>query len=82
MVNPTSGQGRPCGTVGLGLAEGLLLAFAGTRVIEKLIIGIKPTDPLTFTVVVGLLAGIAVFACWVPARPATRIDQLVALRYE
>ena len=68
--------------VGVGFAVGLALALAGTQVISGLIIGIKPTDPLTFAVVLGLLAGIALFACWVPARRATRIDPLVALRYE
>lgn len=68
--------------VGVGLAVGLLLALAGTRVMSDLIIGVKPTDPLTFAVVVGLLAAIALYACWVPARRATRIDPLVALRYE
>lgn len=68
--------------VGVGLAAGLALAFAGTRVVGGLIVGIKPTDPLTFAVVLGVLAAIAVFACWVPARRATRIDPLVALRYE
>lgn len=68
--------------VGIGLAVGLVLALAGTRVMGGLIVGIKPTDPLTFGVVLGLLAAIALFACWVPARRATRIDPLVALRYE
>ena len=70
------------GVVGMGLALGLLIALAGTPVIKSLFIGIKPTDPLTFIVVVALLAGIALFACWIPARRATRIDPLVALRYE
>jgi predicted permease len=70
------------GVVGIGLAVGLLVAFAGTRVMSNLIVGIKPTDPLTFTVVVCLLTAIALFACWIPARRATRIDPLVALRYE
>ena len=68
--------------VGIGLAAGLGLALAGTRVMSGLIVGIKPTDPLTFAVVVCLLAAIALFACWVPAHRATRIDPLVALRYE
>jgi predicted permease len=68
--------------VGAGLGVGLLLALAGTRVMGGLIVGVKPTDPLTFAVVVGLLAAIALYACWVPARRATRIDPLVALRYE
>jgi ABC-type lipoprotein release transport system permease subunit len=48
----------------------------------SLFIGIKPTDPLTFIVVVLMLTGIALFACWIPAYRATRIDPLAALRYE
>jgi predicted permease len=68
--------------VGVGLAVGLVLALAGTRVMSGLIVGIKPTDPLTFAVVVCLLTAIALFACWVPAHRATRTDPLVALRYE
>jgi len=68
--------------VGIGLALGLVIALAGTRLMSGLIVGIKPSDPLTFTVVVLLLTGIALFACWIPARRATRIDPLVALRHE
>jgi predicted permease len=68
--------------VGVGLAVGLVLALAGTRVMSGLLVGIKPTDPLTFAVVVCLLTAIALFACWVPAHRATRTDPLVALRYE
>jgi predicted permease len=68
--------------VGIGMALGLVIAFAGTRVMAGLFVGIKPTDPLTFSVVVLLLTGIALFACWMPARRATRINPLVALRYE
>jgi macrolide transport system ATP-binding/permease protein len=68
--------------VGIGLAVGLVFALAGTRVMSGLIVGIKPTDPLTFAVVVCLLTLIALFACWVPAHRATRTDPLVALRYE
>jgi ABC-type antimicrobial peptide transport system permease subunit len=68
--------------VGIGLAVGLVLALAGTRVMSGLIVGIEPTDPLTFAVVVCLLTAIALFASWVPAHRATRTDPLVALRYE
>jgi predicted permease len=68
--------------VGIGLALGLIIALAGTRVISGLFMGVKPTDPLTFTVVLLMLTAIAVFACWIPARRATRIDPLVALRHE
>jgi len=70
------------GVVGIGLALGLVIALAGTRLMSGLIVGIKPSDPLTFAVVVLLLTAIALFACWVPARRATRIDPLVALRHE
>ena len=70
------------GVVGIGLALGLVVALASTRVMGSLFVGIKPTDPLTFIVVVLLLTGIALLACWIPAYRATRIDPLVALRYE
>jgi predicted permease len=68
--------------VALGLAIGLAAAFAGTRAISNLIVGIKPTDPLTFVSVIVLLSGIALVACWIPARRATRVSPLTALRYE
>jgi predicted permease len=68
--------------VGIGLALGLLVSLAGTRLLSGLVTGIKPTDPLTFAVVLLLLTAIALFACWIPARRATRIDPLVALRHE
>lgn len=67
---------------GIGLGVGLVFALAGTRVISGMIVGVKSTDPLTFAVVVCLLTAIALSACWIPARRATRIDPLVALRYE
>jgi predicted permease len=70
------------GIVALGLAVGLAAAFAGTRAIANLIVGIKPTDPLTFATVIILLSAIALIACWIPARRATRISPLTALRYE
>jgi putative ABC transport system permease protein len=59
-----------------------MIALAGTRVISGLFMGVKATDPLTFTLVLLLLTAIALFACWIPARRATRIDPLVALRHE
>lgn len=68
--------------VGTGLAVGLAAAFAGTRAIASLIIGVRPTDPVTFVTVALLLSLIALVACWIPARRATRVSPLVALRYE
>jgi ABC-type antimicrobial peptide transport system permease subunit len=68
--------------VGVGLAVGLAAAFAGTRAIASFIVGVRPTDAATFVTVVVLLAVIALVACWIPARRATRVNPLVALRYE
>jgi predicted permease len=70
------------GVIGIGLVLGLVIALAGTRVMGSMFVGVKPSDPLTFSVVVLLLTAIALFACWIPARRATRIDPLVALRHE
>lgn len=66
--------------VGLGLAAGLLLALALSRLLSGLLFGISPTDPLTFASLSLLLALVALFASWLPARRATRVDPLRALR--
>lgn len=70
------------GVLAIGLGIGLLLAFVGTRALANLIVGVKPNDPLTYAVVATMLAAIALLACWIPARRATRVDPLIALRYE
>jgi len=74
--------GQSVVVVGVGLTVGLAAAFAGTRVIASFIVGVRPTDATTFVTVVVLLAVIALIACWIPARRATRVNPLVALRYE
>jgi len=70
------------GTVVIGIAIGLAAALAGTWAIASLLVGVGASDPLTFAIVAFLLSSIALAACWVPARRATRVSPLVALRYE
>jgi ABC-type antimicrobial peptide transport system permease subunit len=65
-----------------GLGAGLLAAFGITRVMTRLLIGVSPNDPLTYFTVALLLTAVALLACWIPARRATRVDPGIALRYE
>jgi ABC-type antimicrobial peptide transport system permease subunit len=75
------------------LRHGMLLAFAGialgvvgaialSRVVRGLLFGVGPADPLSYFVAALLLGGTALVACWLPARRATRVDPVVALRHE
>jgi ABC-type antimicrobial peptide transport system permease subunit len=68
--------------VGLGLVAGLAGALAMTHLLTSMLYEVSPTDPLTLAVNVVVLSAVAMLACWLPARRATKVDPLVALRYE
>jgi predicted permease len=70
------------GMVIAGLGVGLLAAWGLTRLMGRLLIGVSPSDPLTYATVAIVLSGVALLACWIPARRATRVDPGIALRYE
>ena len=67
---------------GAGLGLGLLVAFAATRIMSSLLFGVSATDPITYLGLALLLGLIALLACYVPARRATKVNPVTALRAE
>jgi ABC-type antimicrobial peptide transport system permease subunit len=66
----------------IGLAVGIALALALTRLVRPLLYGISPADPIAFAGAIALLAAVMLFAAWIPARRASRLDPIIALRNE
>jgi putative ABC transport system permease protein len=80
IVQLVAGQGLRLAV--LGIAIGLFAAFAVTRVMSTMLVGVSPTDPPTFAAIAAFFLGVTALACWVPARRAARLDPVQALREE
>jgi putative ABC transport system permease protein len=74
--------GQGLRTIFIGVAIGIIGSLALTRTLQSLLFGVNATDPLTFAGVTLLLVGTALLACYIPARRATRVDPMIALRHE
>jgi predicted permease len=80
ILQLVAGQGLKLSALGIGV--GLVTAFAVTRVMSTMLVGVSPTDPLTFVAIALFFLAVTALACWIPARRASRLDPVVALRDE
>jgi putative ABC transport system permease protein len=80
ILQLVAGQGLKLSALGIGI--GLLAAFAVTRVMSTMLVGVSPTDPLTFAAIAAFFLAVTALACWIPARRAARLDPVQALREE
>ncbi|MBO0719343.1 MAG: FtsX-like permease family protein, partial [Blastocatellia bacterium] len=74
--------GRGMKLASIGVAVGLIGSLALSRLMKNLLLGVGEVDPPTVTVITLSLVGVALVACWIPARRATKVDPLIALRFE
>ena len=68
--------------VAIGAAGGIILAYGVAHLLRHLLVGVSSSDPVTYAGIALLLALVALVACYIPARRATKVDPMVALRYE
>ncbi|MGA2443660.1 MAG: FtsX-like permease family protein, partial [Tepidisphaeraceae bacterium] len=74
--------GRGLALAGIGVTIGLAASYGLTRLMSSLLYGVKANDLVTFTAVAATLSAVAAVACYIPARRATRVDPITALRHE
>jgi ABC-type antimicrobial peptide transport system permease subunit len=80
ILRLVTGQGLKLTLIGVGV--GAILSLALSRLLSRLLIGVSAADPVTFLTIPLLLTAAAMFACWIPARRAAKVDPMIALRRE
>jgi putative ABC transport system permease protein len=80
IVKMVVGQGMRLAVIGIGI--GLVASLAVARLMQSLLFNVTTTDPITFVSNATILVGVALLACYIPTRRATKVDPMIALRYE